>query len=115
MGQQQGCGFRLLGSHVDEMHGLIVDLGYEVRNGVHPGLLRSPVELLPCGNHLPEVADRRPVIPTVVRCRNRIGGVGEPALQIVDRLLWNRNGEGTDGCGLTGRCCCCHAPTLWSI
>ena len=35
------------GADVHEVDGLPVDLGQEVRDGVHPGLLGAPVERLP--------------------------------------------------------------------
>ena len=72
---------------MDEVHGLAVDLGDEVRYGVHPGLLRTPVELLPGGDHVLQVRDRRPAIPAVIGCFDRVAGVGEAALQVVERSV----------------------------
>ena len=65
-----------VGSHVDEVHGLIVDLGDEVRDGVHPRFLGAPIELLPRSDHLLQVADWRSVLPAVTGCFDRVAGVG---------------------------------------
>jgi hypothetical protein len=65
MRQQQRGGVGLLGSDMNEVHGLAVDLGDEARYGVHP-VSCAPVELLPGSYHLLQVGDRRPVIPAVI-------------------------------------------------
>ena len=51
--EQQRRGVRLGRADVDEVDGLAVDLGDEVRDGVHPRLLGAPVELLPRGRPFP--------------------------------------------------------------
>jgi hypothetical protein len=104
VGQQQWSRVGLFGSNVYKVHGLPLDFGYEVRDRVHPGLLRAPVELLPRGDHLLQVGNWGPVVPAVTGRRDGVTSVGEAALQILERLFGDRDGKGTDGAGLAGDC-----------
>jgi hypothetical protein len=50
--EQQGPGVLVCRPNVHEVDGLALDLGLEVRHGVHPGLLLAPVEGLPALDHV---------------------------------------------------------------
>ena len=97
---------------VDEVDGLAVDLGDEVRDGVHPRLLRAPVELLPALDHVLQVGDRGAVVPAVAGAGDRVAGVGQPVLQVVELGLRDRDGEGADRAGLPAAVVVVMAATL---
>src|SRR5690606_30837488 len=76
---------------------LAVDLGAEVRIGVHPRLLLAPVEVaLPVLDHRPEVGLRRPVVPGVLRGRRGEAGPGEPRAQVAEVGLGDVDAERGD-------------------
>jgi hypothetical protein len=83
--------------HVDEVHGLPVDLGEVLREGVDPLLHRSPVELaLPVLDRLLQVVVRRAVVPVVARCRLGEPGACEALLEVVEVRLRDLDAERAD-------------------
>ena len=99
---------------VHEVDGLAVDLGHEVRHGVHPGLLGAPVERLPALDHV--AAGRRPACRTPSRRR---APTAAKRVRARRRCRSSRSASGiVDGEGADRRCgarCGGHAATLEAI
>ena len=87
---------------MQEVDGLAVDLGAELRVRVEFGLLGAPVEAVgPVIGELPQVFDRHAALP---RCAGQLFGParrGQPALQIGQVVVGYRDAEGLEGqlCG----------------
>jgi hypothetical protein len=96
--EQQRRRARLGRRHVQEVHGLPVDLGQVVREGVHPRLLSAPVEAgAPALHHLGEVRVRGAVVPAVAGCGPRQPGQGQPGGEVVQVGLGDVDHERADG------------------
>ena len=94
--EQQRPRVRDLGTDVDEVDGLPVDLGQEVRVGVDPGLDRAPVERLPALDHVAQVGLRRAVVPRVAGRRRRVPGPLQALAEVVEVGLRELHAEGAD-------------------
>ena len=94
--EQQRLRVRDLGTDVDEVDGLPVDLGQEVRVGVDPGLDRTPVERLPALDHVAQVGHRRAVVPGVAGRRRRVPGPLQALAEVVEVGLRELDAEGAD-------------------
>ena len=108
------------GADVDEVDGLAVDLGEELRVGVHPLLLGAPVEVVaPVLHHLAEVGDGSSGRPVVgAGGVGRLGGVaraGEAGVEVVDGVLGDGHREGAQVEGLGLVLVSGHAGTVGKV
>ena len=101
---------RLRRDDVDEMNRLAVDVSCELGERIDALLLRPPVVLvLPVVDELFDEADGCAVRPVVAGRFERVAGVCEPVLEVIEVGLRHVDGEGADGGGGVGGC---HNCTL---